>query len=186
MSDEIIRAAAILDKAEVPFCLMASTLLGIYRDGEPLGPTYEFAVLAKDMTQRKLNRLDKLWPVNTKRRSELGLAIFDLEKLGPNESNFEIHLVYFKGKYAFHNLAGHDVLVWPKETWLKENWEKIKWHKRWWNTPMNTEPYLAMYYGLDWRTPQSFSWGGARNHFELEDIKEKRITFDELTAYCKR
>ena len=181
----IERAKEILDKAKIPFCLMASTLLGIYRDGNPIGPIFEFAVLAKDM-EEGMERLEKIYPVECKRKNEMGLAIVDLKGLQEHQNNnFEIHLVYFENGYSFHNLGGDQCLVWPKEIWEKQNWEKAKWNGKKWNIPGQVERYLAMYYGTNWREPQKFNWGNAPNLFVLRDVKAGNIYFDELTAYLK-
>ena len=164
---------------------MASTLLGVYRDGEPLGPIYEFAVLADDVTPKRIEKLEKFHPTTAKRRNEMGLGILDLGGISPNNNNFELHLVYFLKDYAFHNLSGDQCLVWPKEIWQKKNWKQIKWNGKLWNMPNQVERYLAMYYGLKWREPQPFGWGNAPNLFLLRDVKARNIYFDELTAYLK-
>ena len=183
---QIERAKEILDKAGIPFTLMASTLLGIYRDGSPIGPIYEVAILAKDLTPKRVEKFEAIYPIECKRRVEMGLGIIDLKGLQEHQNNnFEIHLVYFVGDYGFHNLAGDQCLVWPKEIWQKENWGKTKWNGKTWNIPGQVERYLAMYYGTNWREPQKFNWGNAPNLFVLRDVKAGNIYFDELTAYLK-
>lgn len=167
----IIQAKKVMDEAKIPFCLMASTLLGIYRDGEPKGPIYEFAALASDITKTRIARLEKLWPQNSKRRSETGLAILDLSGLSENNNNFEVHLVYFKNGYGFHNLSSNECLVWPEYIWKKENWGKITWEGLEWNTPGDIENYLLQYYGKDWKTPQQFNWSHAPNKRFLIDLE---------------
>jgi hypothetical protein len=170
---KIIQVRKILEKGNLPFSLMASTLLGIYRDGEPIG-NYEFALRARDVNAEKMEKLKDLVNYGI-RTSDSGIAIIDLPGFSENNNNLELHLIYFKNDYAYHNLSGDDCLVWPRKIW--EKWDKINWRGLEWNTPSDVEKYLEIYYGKTWREPRSFSWHTAPNHFKLTEVKNNLIDF---------
>jgi len=171
----VLKAGELMDKAKIPFCLMASTFLGIYRDKNPIGSIFEFAVLKKDITEEAKKRLKGVVEF-AERTSDIGIGILDLKGIG--KGNFEIHLVYFKNGYGFHNLTGSECLVWPEAIWRRKNWGKIKWGGREWNTPGNPEKYLEIYYGKDWKTPAGFGWHSAGNLHKLDDVKSGTVKFD--------
>ena len=158
----------ILNEAGVPHALLASTLLGIYRDGEPIDKIHEFAVLSRDIKEDTIDKIKSVHGHTGLRSNQSGLAIIDLK--GLYAGNFEIHIIRFTKLYSYQNPESDRCLVWPKAVWLKKNWQKIKWHGRTYNAPM-IEDYLRLYYGESWKTPQEFYWLSAPNVKTLKDLE---------------
>ena len=172
MSHPIEIAKQKLDSVGLPFALMASTLLGIYRDGDPIGGIFEFSVLASDMTEERIENLKKICDLKT-RTSDIGIGIYDIAGLTNN--NFELHPVYFKNGYAFNNLSGYECLAWPEE--LLKSYTELEWNHQKYRVPKETDRYLETYYGKDWKTPQPWNWQKASNYCTLQNIEEEKVVF---------
>jgi len=168
-----------LDEVGLPFFLIASTLLGIYRDGEPLG-LLEVGFLDKDYTEEVEEKLKKRIKISDpggdrKDRAEKHCQLY-LDGLG---DRIEGHPVYFLGKYGYFNITEFQVLVWPR--YMYEKLKKIKYAGEWWKMPSDTGKYLELFYGEDWRTPRGWAWGEAPNLGKIEASggKKKIIISDD-------
>jgi len=174
-ADLVVKIGSIMDDAKIPFCLTCSTLLGIYRDGLPLGNIMEFDVLEDDMLPEDIERLESLIPIVRKRDSDTGRAIIDVQ--GIENKPLEVQIIRFNDKFAYKNLCGSDLLVWPR--YMYDKFDKITWRGREWNIPHDVENWLKCYYGPTWKTPQSWNWHGAPNHYDgLDYLTNGKIKFD--------
>ena len=173
----LLELKEILDEVGLPFFLIASTLLGIYRDGKPIG-RFEVGFLDKDYTEEveeKLNKKIKIgYPGGERKdRAERYCQLYwDI-----SGGHIEGHPVYFLGKYGYFNIDTFGALVWPR--YMYEKLKKIKWAGVWWNMPSDTEKYLELFYGEDWRTPQDWAWGEAPNLGKIEVSGGKKIIVSE-------
>lgn len=153
--------------------LIASTLLGIYRDKQLLGMP-ELAYLYEDWKDEYLGRWREIagHPIGISKNDSLEPnCIFNTEEDGVY---VEIHCIYRYGNKAYVNLTTDNCLVWPRRHF--DNLQEIEFADEKWYAPSDIENYLKRQYG-DWRTPQTSSWYNAPNRRRLRIDKKGRKYF---------
>lgn len=163
----------IFDRVGLPFFLIASTLLGIYRDGKPIG-MLEVGFLDKDYTKEVEEKLSKEITVSNSggEREDRAERYCQLYLDDISGEKVEGHPVYFLGDYGYFNITEFQVLAWPR--YMYEKLKKIKWAGVWWNIPGDVEKYLELFYGEGWKVPQKWAWGQALNLGKIEGVGEER------------
>lgn len=169
--NDLLTIKELFEEAKIPFLLTGSTLLGIYRDKNPLG-LIEIAVLRKDLTKKKLNALKKLYPFEMRGSGTMvDISIMDFDFV----RRIEVQPIYFLGAWAYKNLRDSECLIWPKH--MYEKWDMLEWEGQTWNIPSDVEKWLTFYYG-DWKSPNgSWNWAKASNYrrlVEKDGIREFR------------
>lgn len=168
---EMMHAAqAVFNRIGLDACIASSSLLGIIRDGNPLGIP-DFMCLAEDLNQviDKLKE-DKCYL----RNSGTDLMVISLEFGG------RVELLPFQkqGSKRYLNPREDKVLVFSDEYFDKSKWTEYQEFK----LPYNPEGFLNEYYGHDWRTPKKFHWHEAPNLTTMDKLNPKVVytggTFD--------
>ena len=142
----------ILDKAKIRWCLTASTLLGVYRDGFPIGGIQEIDYLVEDVTEENKETVGKM--------TSSGESEHTIWTFKDGEEKVEVQGVYFIGDVAYKNLVDNRTLIFPRECY--GTFKTKEWHGKEWPIPEDTPKWLESYYG-DWQKPQSFNWNAAKN-----------------------
>lgn len=166
----------IMDNLKVPWCLTASTLLGVYRDNQPIGGIQEIDYLADFMTDDKYATVQKLPEYGGYSDGEKDLSKQTIWYFDKDGARIEVQAVYFVGDVAYKNLVGNDCLIYPKDCYGK--FKTKVWQNTEWPIPEDTEKWLETYYG-DWKVKSDFNWNAAKNRKTLGDVL-KIQNFEEL------
>lgn len=144
----------VLDKYKIPFWLDCGTLLFAYRDHESNPEDIDFAVQERDV-EKLLSSLAKftkdgfeIHRVYTHRLKGIVLVSLRYDGLP-----VDIFVKFFNKDYAFTiSPNGYEYVIGKQPKKYFEPLVDYEFDGLKWKIPNNTEKYLSIYYGNDWRT----------------------------------
>lgn len=168
LDNTLLKGAAILEDAGLPYFLVGGTLLGIVREGGLLAHDrdVDVAVLEEDITPKIKLKLKsyKQFAAESECISETGQLVFVFD-----EVHFDIFPMTKKGERRYFNQSGIHGLWWPAEL-VEKPWSEIEYRGIKWNAPSSPEEFLTHMYG-DWRMEdKSFRWNVNSLNY-MEDIR---------------
>ena len=152
-------------KAKLPCILYGSTLLGVIRDGESLGGA---DVCFRDVDYKQ--EMDEyLLSAGSTVVSKSAFRDRGYFSHNYNGCVVESHIIYYYKDWAYSNIKGKDLLIWPKRMYNKL--DTIKWMNDNWFIPHDVEGWLTLMYGKNWKTPsETWSWNHCPNLVDVDKL----------------
>lgn len=177
---------SVLEEMNIPYILTGGTLLGIYRDKTLMAHDFDVDVdvLIEDVSSDFLDRFKKTVGLESSAcdvtfNDNYYTARYVQEQ---EQIPFDVFLMFKMGNKRYRhffeipkdNPANERCLIWPERFYDKEKWTTIEYLGRKYPIPHDTEEYLEIFFGKDWKTPaKKWTWSAcASNCHIFGDYKE--------------
>jgi len=162
-------------KIGLDYVMMASSLLGIIRDGELLknDPEIDVSILSGELNDELFEDIRgdyhfQMYPCKEK-FGEMYLSATKDHDSGPGW--IAISPIWERKDRVFVNMLDSQCLLVPDKTITdKSTWSKVEYLGREFNTPHDPKDYLSKWYGDDWETPLSCTWHDNKNNILWEAL----------------